>query len=362
MMSETDFIFGDLFAAAWQVRRMRRAFQIAASVCVLACVSGCARTPQAPSVPEPKPWWFGAARGPAATGCRHVPYLAGGFFRVFVPRGIRYLNDHTLVRVSDGTWHLFGITHASAGDPAEEHQLLHATAPALFGPWTEQPDALVADARYHEQVLWAPYVFQAAPGQWRMFYYADRLTPQNVTAGVREARSRDLWHWQRIAATASPKGRPPGGRDPFVLPVGASWLLYTVGVDSVSRGQILMSESRDALHQRWSRPVPVLTDPVPANPWRRGNVQSPFVFLYDGQYYLFVTRKSLSPIDYARTDVFCSNDPRHFVWRPIADLRAHAAEIVVEGGHTFLTSAGWTRSIGEMHRGLSIAPLEWASP
>jgi arabinan endo-1,5-alpha-L-arabinosidase len=335
------------------------------SLAVLSCALVAACTAQqsvAPAVPEPVPWWTSGARGPLATGCRHVPYIAGGFYRVFVPRGIRYLNDHTLIRGPDGTWHLFGITNASAGDPAHEHEFLHATAPALFGPWTEQADALVADARYGEQVLWAPYVFRAAPGEWRMFYYADRLTPQNPEMGSREAVSYDLWHWRRSAEAARPATRPRGGRDPFVLRLGRSWLLYSVGVDAWSRGQILLSESRDAAHEKWSRRVAVLTDPVPANPWRRGNVQSPFVFEYDGQYYLFVTRKSLSPIDYARTYVFCSNDPRQFVWRPIADLRAHAAEIVVDGGHTFITSAGWTRSIGELHRGLSIAPLEWATP
>jgi arabinan endo-1,5-alpha-L-arabinosidase len=104
----------------------------------------------------------------------------------------------------------------------------------------------------------------------------------------------------------------------------------------------------------------VLTDPVPAEPWRRGNVQSPYVVKYDGAYYLFVTRKSLSPVDYVRTNVFCSANPLSFEWRPIADLRAHAAEVVVDGDQWFITSAGWTKAIGEMHRGLSLAPLEWA--
>jgi hypothetical protein len=72
------------------------------------------------------------------------------------------------------------------------------------------------------------------------------------------------------------------------------------------------------------------------------------------------TLKSLSPADYVRTNVLCSTDPKHFAWRPIADLRAHAAEIVRDGERWSITTCGWTKSIGEMHRGLSFAPLEWA--
>jgi beta-fructofuranosidase len=289
-----------------------------------------------------------------------VPYIAGEFYRTYVPSGSRYVNDHTLVMGPDGTWHVYGITHDSAGDPEAEHQFLHATAPTLFGPWSEQPDVLVADARMNEKVLWAPHVIEREPGRWALFYYAD-LLDENPMRGPRRAESTDLWHWQRVEGTASPSGRPPGGRDPFALREQVDRLLvFSVGVDETSHGQILLTESQDLSLERWSSATPVLTDPNPATPWRRGNVQSPFVVVYDKQFYLFVTRKSPLPIDYVRTNVFCSDDPRHFDWRPIAELRAHAAEVVTYQGRHFITSAGWTKAIGEAHRGLSIAPLEWA--
>lgn len=339
---------------------------------VLACfaaVAACGQPPRladgggerggerAKAADPPPPWWLDGG----ASRCRHVPYVAGDFYRAYVPSGSRYVNDHTLVIGPDGTWHLFGITNDSPGDPEAEHRFLHATAPTPLGPWTEWPDALVADARASEKVLWAPYVIEREPGHWTLAYYAD-LLDDDPTRGVRLADSEDLWHWQRVPATASPAGRPPGGRDPFLLRVAGRWLLWSVGVDGASHGQILLSESRSTSLADWSPATPVLTDPVAATPWRRGNLQSPFVVVYDEQFYLFVTRKSPAPIDYVRTDVFCSDDPHHFDWQPIAELRAHAAEILVDHGRYFITSAGWTRTIGEEHRGLSIAPLRWAPP
>ncbi len=302
----------------------------------------------------------GALAGANRDGaCDRAPYIAGDYVRVFVPSGTRYVNDHTVVMGPDGSWHVFGITDASDGSPDDERAFLHATAPSLLGPWTEHPDALVADAASGEEVLWAPFVLERSPGRWSMFYYADRLGADPMR-GSRRADSSDLWHWTRVPA-GSPGGRAPGGRDPFVLRDGSRFLLYSVGVGGASQGEILVSEGRDPELARWSPAVPALTDPDPADASPRGNVQSPYVVKYAGAYYLFVTRKSASPIDYARTSVFCSEDPLRFAWQPVADLRAHAAELIVDRGRWFITSAGWTKAIGDAHRGLSIAPLGWAA-
>jgi arabinan endo-1,5-alpha-L-arabinosidase len=328
---------------------------VSVSILCLAALAACGGSPRVATRKDDPPWW----RERGVGRCRHVPYVAGDFYRTYVPSGSRYLNDHSLIMGPDGTWHVYGITNDSAGDPEAEHQFLHATAPSLFGPWTEQPDALVADPRMNEAVLWAPHVVEASAGRWALFYYAD-LLDGDPTRGVRRAESTDLWHWQRVEATASPRARPPGGRDPFLFRGADRWLLFSVGVDGASHGQILSSQSRDLSFDEWSAASPVITDPVATGPWRRGNLQSPFVVTHDEQFYLFVTRKSPSPIDYVRTNVFCSDDPRHFDWQPIAELRAHAAEIVVDHGRSFITSGGWTKAIGEDHRGLSIAPLEWA--
>jgi beta-fructofuranosidase len=188
-----------------------------------------------------------------------------------------------------------------------------------------------------------------------MFYWGgtdESVDPRPHHRGIRRADSPDLAVWTR-------GGRAPGGRDPMVLQAGGQWLLYSVGNSADNHGQILVSDSTDLVS--WSEPVVVITDPE-AMPWdfTWGNLESPFVVQRAGHYYLFLTRTSPRGSDYVRTQVFRSQDPRHFAWRPINDLYAHAAEVIEDGGRWYLTSAGWPSALGEARRGLSIAPLGWA--
>ena len=290
-------------------------------------------------------------------GTLHVPYIAGDFERVFTPLGTRYLNDHTLVRGPDARWHLYGITHESTGNPSLERAFLHATAPTLQGPWNNSlPDALTASPDYDEQVLWAPHVIEARAGIWWMYYYAGQ-TVANDSQVLRRAESADLSAWSRIVD--APGDRPPGGRDPMVFFDGRNWRLYSVWVDAQRHGQIVVTTSADL--QTWSPMEVALEDPVaePSLPW--GNLESPFVVAYAGAFYLFVTRTGASYADYARTLVFRSNSATRFAWAPITRLQAHAAELVVERDQWYITSAGWTAYVGESNRGLSIAPLRWAT-
>lgn len=272
-----------------------------------------------------------------------TPHLRGAYTRVYRPSGTRYLNDHTVVRGRDGRWHVYGITHESEGMPFAERSLLHASAPALQGPWSDEPDILMAQGG--EQALWAPYAFEDSPGHWVMYFYAS--TPDRR---VQRADSSDLRRWTRSTWTA------PGGRDPFVLRVGQRWLLYSVGVSAESRGQILVTESTDLEH--WGPVTVALEDPVPSFGW--GNLESPTVVFRSGIYYLFVTQTSESPIDYVRTVVVASTEPTRFTWSPVTEIFSHAAEVVMDGDAMFLTSAGWTSEVGERWRGLSIAPLGWS--
>jgi len=289
-------------------------------------------------------------QGADAGGVRRtpVPYIDGEFTRVYAPPNGRYLNDHTLVQAPSGGWHLYGITHESPGKPFAERQLLHATASSLLGPWTPQRDVLTAVG--DEQVLWAPHVFARAPGAWTMYYWAGSSeTMQPYRRGLRRADSTDLVNYTRVDAPAT------GGRDAFVLREGDRWLMYSVGVSASNLGQIVASSSTDL--RVWTDPVVVLEDPVPSFGW--GNVESPSVVRYDGAWYLFVTRTSKAHIDYVRTVVFRSDDPTRFAWRPLTDIRAHAAEVLVIDGRWWITSSGWTVRVGESNRGLSVAPLGW---
>lgn len=274
---------------------------------------------------------------------RWVPYVDGAFTRVFRPAGTRYLNDHTLVRGPDRRWHLYGITHDSTGMPHAERSLLHATAAALDGPWREEPDILMTMG--DERVLWAPFVLPVETNRWVMYFWA--RTPDNRT---QRANSTDLLRWTRDPRSV------PGGRDPFVMRVGSTWYFYSVGASAESRGQILVTTSPDL--ETWSTPTVALEDPIPAFGW--GNLESPTVVARDDGYYLFVTRTSDAPVDYVRTVVFHSADPAHFRWTPVTEMLAHAAEVIDVDGQAYITAAGWTSSLGERWRGLSIAKLGWA--
>jgi arabinan endo-1,5-alpha-L-arabinosidase len=274
---------------------------------------------------------------------RWVPYVDGSFARVFRPAGTRYLNDHTLARGPDGRWHLYGITHPSTGMPQAERSLLHATAPALAGPWREEPDVLMAMGA--EQVLWAPYVLAVEPGRWAMYFWAG--TPDQRT---QRADSVDLTSWTRDPRSA------PGGRDPFVLRVGARWYLYSVGVSAAMHGTILVTSSDDLEH--WTTPTTALEDPELILGW--GNLESPTVVERDDGFYLFLTRTSEANVDYARTVVFHSADPQRFAWAPVTEMLTHAAEVFEADGQWYITAAGWTSMLGDRWRGLSIARLGWA--
>jgi len=305
-----------------------------------------------------------------------------------------WLNDQCFVRDDAGTWHLFSITmrqpdhallalvwndakfnalpHAeqraareryrqmwrdvAAGapapfDPKQERQLDHATAPALTGPWTRQPFALVADLdRYGERQLWAPHVVRER-GVYHMFYCAGGARPTHF--GIHLATSSDLFDWTRHA------GNPLfedgfEARDPMVLRVGDRWLMYYTATDAPTGGRHVVAyrESDDLL--AWGPRRIAYTD-------RRsgtygGPTESPFVLQRGELYYLFLSmRHGYVPGHYADTEVFVSRDPRRFTDADlVARIPAHAAEVVrdVDGAY-YVSHTGWWQG------GTSLARLEF---
>jgi arabinan endo-1,5-alpha-L-arabinosidase len=281
----------------------------------------------------------------------YVPTLHAEFQRVYAPSGHRYLNDHTIVRDDNDLFHVFGITDDSEGKPFEERSFLHATAISPEGPWSELPDALFADRSLDGCCIWAPFITRAATG-WHIYYAGVR-----GARVLRRAESPDLVSWVRSPAWATDEGRAPGGRDPFVLLAGGRRYLYSVGVDSASRGQIVMTTQDEDEASAWSALLSVITDPVPSFGW--GNLESPFVVPYEGRNYLFLTRTGEGKAGYFVTLVFASDRLDRWEWSPIAEIPAHAAEVVNADGKWFVSSGGSTALTGEDARGLSIAPFSW---
>ena len=284
---------------------------------------------------------------------RYVPVADGESVAVWRPSDGRYVNEPTLVRTGDGTWHAFANGAAGNGDPWRETSLLHASAPTLGGPWRDEPDALAArDPGAPELQLWAPFAAREGDG-WSLYYFAHGA---DDASWLRSARSPDLRTWTRDPETL------PAGRDATVFTrADGTRLMYSVGLVQRADGEhdvVLLHASNDG--RTWRAMDPALEQPRPCRASCWGFYESPFVVALGGMYFLFTTYTDSSPRTYEQTAVFRSADPTRFEQPPVAVLRAHGGEVHTEGGRVFLTGGGWPGNIGEARRGMSRTPLAWA--
>lgn len=262
-----------------------------------------------------------------------------------------YINDHCLVSAEDGTWHLFGITHAEPADAPHEVTFAHATAPDLHGPWTKHKPALHVDKDYGETHLWAPHVIRS-DGTYYMFYAGGG--GDHTRTQINLATSKDLYHWTRH----------PGGtlfrdgfeaRDPMVLRVDKHWVMYYCATDDPSGGNHVVAyrTSKDLVH--WGERHIAFTSPDIGT--GAGNTESPFVVQHDGTYYLFIGpcgSYAGGQNSYICTDVYESDDPLHFTRdKHVGRIASHAAEVLQDKDGWYVTHAGWGQG------GVHIATLDW---
>ena len=94
------------------------------------------------------------------------PYLQSDFKLLFRPlKSGKYINDHSIVKAYDGSWHLFGIT-SHQGKPANERYFAHAKSAALWfdGEMEEQNPIIDNGTR-----AWAPCVIPH-DGHYYIYY------------------------------------------------------------------------------------------------------------------------------------------------------------------------------------------------
>ncbi|MEY2426483.1 MAG: hypothetical protein QOI61_2055 [Actinomycetota bacterium] len=275
-----------------------------------------------------------------------------------------YVNDHTIFRGFDGTWHLIGITHVEPFKPQEEVDLCHATAPSLLGPWTKHPPALTADPSSGEVHLWAPHVI-AHDGRYWMFVCAGSQAGGD-SYRLHLATSTDGFAWTRHAENPLVVDGFHA-RDPMVLWVDDRWVMYYTATSEPTYGHhvVIATESDDLVH--WRGRTIVYRDELQGD--HAGPTESPFVVPRNGRYYLF-----MGPADfgdavaqqaagervnwaeaYSSTIVLESDDPLHFDAANIAgEITAHAAEVIVdEHGNDWISHCGWGQ------RGVYLAPLRF---
>ncbi|HZP11579.1 MAG TPA: hypothetical protein VFB36_04060 [Nevskiaceae bacterium] len=259
-----------------------------------------------------------------------------------------YINDHTFIRGADGTWHLFGITHAEPFAPLDEKFFAHATAPSLHGPWTKQAPILHAEPACGETHVWAPHVIHHDDRYW-MFYCGGG--DANTRYRIHLATSTDLWAWQR---------HPDNpmlidgfdARDPMVMRFEDGWILYYTATSKPEGGHHVVNAMFSDDLVRWSGKREVFRSSVIGT--YGGPTESPFVVAHAGRYFLFVCTNR----NYNETAVYVSDSPLHWQEQAlVTTFPSHAAEVVVdEAGVWFASRCGWGQG------GVYLAPLDWNPP
>lgn len=273
-----------------------------------------------------------------------------------------YINDHTIFRDRDGTWHLIGITHAEPFFPKDEKHLAHATAPSLHGPWTKQPYALSTEPDSGESHLWAPHVIEHDDRYW-MFVCAGG--PSETEYRIHLATSEDAASWTRHPDNPLVVDGYEA-RDPMILRVEDRWVMYYTATSAPNGGDHIVAAtfSDDLVH--WEGRTTVYTDAMSGT--MAGPTESPFVVERGGRYHLFIGPDWHGLVDsyeqtgrydmrcYRRTRVLASDDPLHFdIDDQVGTIDAHAAEVIVdEDGNDWVSHCGWGQG------GVFLAPLHFS--
>lgn len=291
------------------------------------------------------------------------PQLAGRPWRpLFTPRLTGcYVNDHSVIRTRDGRWHVIGITKMTPEVGSDhERYFCHGSGPSLVhGDFAEHWK--VCDWGYR---AWAPTIVL---DQQR---YVMLFGPDIMRAAI--SHDDELNAWNEVPCSVA--GCPPGGnlRDQMVLRLdGDTWLMYATAWRE-GCGAISVFVSEDLLNWRFVRYAWRTTQNVPQALWSAA--ESPFVFEYDGAFFLSVTYTSSleGPQGYHNTLLFRSNNPFDFgVYsgndgaEVCAKLPLHAPEYIREpdSGQWYVTSCGWP---GEFFQAVipgsvAITELEWVA-
>lgn len=285
-----------------------------------------------------------------------VPKIVSPWRELYVPhKHGDYVNDHSIIQSYDGKWYLFGITAFSANGniPSNERYFTMGRLEGKLADGTMTELGKVIDTGLR---AWAPAVIKHN-GLYYM-YYGPGITRMAVT--------NDPTHWMDHQVRIEGEPVMAVNRDHMVIEYDGGWLMYASGLkDGYSCISLLRSD--DLVNWTFSGYALTSSDDAPLNPpW--GAFESPFVLKRGELYYLFLTYTDCKKENYHNTLVFCSKDPTCFgnytlsnhADTVVAELPAHAAEVICEDGRYFITSAGWRNHGAHCEGGVAIAELKFA--
>jgi len=298
---------------------------------------------------------------------KHIPRIKGNWQILYRPDPKtvgHYINDHTLFRHTDGSWHLIGITSPKLpANPNEELYLAHGIGKQLIETNGYIDGPVVAD---HGEKAWAPHAVLHNE-KWYLFY---------SPVSLKLITSKDTTAWSKPKYLFELPLNDPF-RDAMVLKVDDNrWLMYATRLATTNQPKnysaVGLYESTDLVNWKDIGFAFTTSGEAPYNlPY--SSCESPFVMKYGEWYYLaftYVDYQNAWAESYMNTVVFRSvrpNDPTDFgdyngdESMIVTRLKTHAPEFVVdpETNKWHVTTCGWTNSPNPNPGAVSIAEMEW---
>jgi predicted GH43/DUF377 family glycosyl hydrolase len=254
--------------------------------------------------------------------------------RYFIDPGF-IVKDHTVIRASDNTIHLFYIrADESLPESQRAKALGHATT-TDFKHWTQHPDVIpVVSNTWEESFIWAPHIIEYQ-GAYVMFYTGVNRYYAQAT-GI--AYSVDLYNWFK---GNNPIYRPDtswatwsetswsNSRDPYVVKDGNTWHLMTTAWTKQSQGAISHATSTDLL--TWTDQGALFVHPGP-KAWHV--LESCNLHQVDGKWHMTFTEQNVGGSSYLQADAITG--PWNYEERQPFDA-GHATELFQIGDQWMLS-------------------------
>jgi hypothetical protein len=292
--------------------------------------------------------------------------------RYFIDPGF-IVKDHTVIRASDGTIHMFYIRADESVPESQRAKALGHVTTTDFKHWTHHPDVIpVVPNTWEESFIWAPHIVEHQ-GAYLMFYTGVNRYYAQAT-GI--AFSFDLFNWYKgdnpiytpdTTWASWSETSWSNSRDPFVIRDDQGvWHLMTTAWTKQSQGAISHATATDQDLGAWTDQGPLFVHPGP-KAWHV--LESCNVHKVDGKWHMTFTEQNVGGSSYLQADAITG--PWNYSERQPFDA-GHATELFQIGNqwmlsrHTTFTFDGAPRYVikfDDVQWGTATKPvIQWEDP